>query len=291
MRKITKRTIYDYVLIIFGTTLMAFAIVYFYDANTLVIGGVSGLSIIISSYGDRIGLSIPLWLSNLALNAPLFLLALRYMGRQFLTRTLFSTIYLSVALYFASLLPLSDAPDLVLSSVFGGVLSGIGAAFVFKASATTGGSDMAAFIIQKKLRHVSVSKILFTIDGAIILLGLLAFGPLKTMYAIIAVFIASKAIDAVLEGLSFAKAAFIISDHSEKISESLLSGLERGVTSLNGQGMYTKASKNILLCVVSSKELPKLKEITHGIDNDAFVIVADVREVMGEGFTKSSGSI
>ncbi|MDR1558834.1 MAG: YitT family protein [Clostridiales bacterium] len=282
-----NRAIYDYLLIIAGTTLMAFGVNCFFEPNSLVIGGVSGLAIIIADYAGRIGLNIPLWLTNLVLNAPLFLVAMKSMGKQFLIRTLVSTVYLSIALYYTQffLLPISE--DMVLSSVFGGVLAGIGSALVFKAAATTGGSDMLAYIIHKKVKHISLSKILFVVDGAIILLGLLAFGPEKTMYAIIAVFITAKVIDSILEGLSFAKAAFIISNHSQNIADALMNELERGVTGLNGQGMYTQTDKDVLMCVVSSKEMPKLKEIVHKYDESAFLIVADVREVLGEGFKQS----
>jgi uncharacterized membrane-anchored protein YitT (DUF2179 family) len=284
MPKPAKRIIRDYSMITIGTVLTAFGINYFYDPNQLVVGGVSGLSIIIANGFQRFNIEMPLWLANLVLNAPLFLLALKSLGRQFLQRTLFSTVLLSVALYLTNLIPLPANQDLVLASVFGGVACGAGAALVFKAQATTGGSDMAAFILQKRIKHLNVSKILFYIDGAIILLGLLAFGHLKTMYAIIAVFVTAKMIDAVLEGLNFAKAAFIISDHSEELAARLLEGLNRGVTSLSGKGMYTGTDKSVLLCVTSSKELPKLKELVHSLDKNAFVIVADVREVLGEGF-------
>ncbi|MDR1638128.1 MAG: YitT family protein [Clostridiales bacterium] len=283
--KLTKAAAIDYLLIAGGCVLTAFGVNYFYDPNQLVIGGVSGLSIILADTLRRtIGIELPLWLANLALNAPLFALALKSMGRQFFFRTLIATVLLSVALYFTNLIPLPPNQDLVLASVFGGVTSGAGAAMVFKAQATTGGSDMAAFILQKRFPHVSVSKLLFLIDGMVIALGLLAFGPLKTMYAVIAVFVTAKVIDFALEGLSFAKAAFIISDHSEEMASAILQTLQRGVTSLSGRGMYTNNAKNVLLCVSASKEMPKLKEIAKKVDPSAFIIVADVREVFGEGF-------
>ncbi|MDR2650619.1 MAG: YitT family protein [Clostridiales bacterium] len=282
-----NRVIFDYLLIIAGTTLMALGVNCFYEPNSLVIGGVSGLAIIIADYAGRIDLNIPIWLTNLALNAPLFLLAMKSLGKRFLIRTLVSTVYLSAALYYTQFFTLPVSQDLVLSSVFGGVLSGAGSALVFKAAATTGGSDMLAYIINHKVRHISLSKILFVVDGVIITLGLLVFGPVNTMYAIIAVFITAKVIDSILEGLSFAKAAFIISNYSQRIADALMNELERGVTGLNGQGMYTQTSKDVLMCVVSSKEMPKLKEIVHKYDQNAFLIVADVREVLGEGFKQT----
>ena len=285
MNNIIKGAASDYLLIIIGTTFMALGINMFFQPNTLVIGGVSGLAIIIANYSARIHFYIPIWLTNLALNIPLFLAAVKSLGKQFFIRTVFSTLYLSAALYYTQFIPLPlSVNDLILSSIFGGVLTGAGSAFVFKAAATTGGSDMLAYIIHHKFRHIGLSRILFVIDGIIILLGFFAFGPEKTMYAIIAAFVTSKIIDGLLEGLSFAKAAFIITDRSTDIAREIMDDMQRGVTGLSGKGMYTQADKGVLMCVVSSKEMPKLKGIVHKHDERAFLIVADVREVLGEGF-------
>jgi uncharacterized membrane-anchored protein YitT (DUF2179 family) len=212
---------------------------------------------------------------------------MKILGKEFLIRTFISTVYLSIALYCLEFFPLPLQQDLVLSSIFGGVLTGIGSALVFKATATTGGSDMLVYIIHHKIKHLSLSKLIFLIDGIIIMLGLFTFSAIKTMYAIIAVYVMSKLIDYILEGLSFAKAAFVISNHSEHIAKALMSELERGVTSLSGQGMYTNTNKDVLMCVVSSKEMPKLKELVHRYDKNAFLMVADVREVLGEGFKQT----
>ncbi|NLP45724.1 MAG: YitT family protein, partial [Epulopiscium sp.] len=125
---------------------------------------------------------------------------------------------------------------------------------------------------------------MFMIDAIIIGAGLFIFGGEKTMYAIIAVYITAKMMDGILEGINFSKAAFIISKYSNDIAEELMKNLDRGVTSLFGQGMYTKQDREVLLCVVSKKQIAKLKEIVRDMDNHAFVIVADVREVLGEGF-------
>jgi len=288
MNTTLKRTAFDYLLIILGTTFMGLAINLFFQPNTLVIGGVSGLAIIIAYYSALLGHTIPIWLTNLVLNAPLFLLAAKSLGKQFFIRTAFSTVYLSAAIYYTQFIPLPlPDHDLVLSSVFGGVLTGIGSALVFKAAATTGGSDMLAYIIRHRFQHISLSRILFAIDGAIIILGYFAFGPEKTMYAIIAAFVTSQIIDGILEGLSFAKAAFIITDHAAAIADAVMGDLQRGVTGLDGRGMYTHSDKGVLMCVVSSKEMPKLKEIVRSHDEKAFVIVADVREVLGEGFKQA----
>ncbi|MCL2463042.1 MAG: YitT family protein [Defluviitaleaceae bacterium] len=270
-----------------GTFLMALGISMFYAPNNLITGGVSGLAIIIDYYASKAGLNIPIWLTNIVLNVPLFLLGLRTMTRKFLVRTAVATACFSLMLYLTELIPLPGITDLVLISVFGGVLGGAGMAMVLAANSTTGGTDMAASIINNRLlKHISVSTLLFALDGTIIAAGLLVFGWVHAMYAIIAVFINSKVISVIFEGLSYAKAVFIISGKPDEISARIMSEMDRGVTGLSGKGMYTRQEKNVLLCVAPAKEIVKLKEIVHGVDETAFVIVADVREVMGEGFKR-----
>jgi uncharacterized membrane-anchored protein YitT (DUF2179 family) len=274
-----------YLLIIIGDMLLACGITIFLEPHQLVTGGVSGLAIIIADYTGRAGFTIPIWLTNLALNVPLFLLGLRTMGRRFLIRTAFATGFLSVALFITGFFPPLPEIDLTLAALFGGVSSGLGLGLVFKSMATTGGSDLLAGILHRHwLRHYSISKILFAVDSLIIIFGLVVFGPVNAMYAVVAVFVTSKVSDTMLEGLSFAKAAFIISDHTDTIAEGVLHKLNRGATDFSGRGMYTRKQKNMLLCVVSAKEIAGLKALVHEVDAQAFVIVADVHEVLGEGF-------
>lgn len=282
-----RKWLSDGLIIILGDLLLAVAIIAFLEPQNLVTGGVSGIAIIVEDYTGRLGYAVPIWLTNLALNIPLFLLGIKAMGRAFLVKTAFATFFLSVALYLVGFIPLIEM-DITLAAVFGGVFSGVGLGLVFRVMATTGGTDLAASLIRKRfMPHISIPRILFVLDSAIILLGLLVFGPVPAMYAVVAVYVTTKVTDTLLEGLSFSKAAFIISDESERIAESVMQKLDRGATGLNGQGMYTRREKNVLLCVVSAKELVRLKEIVHALDTGAFMIVADVREVLGDGFTKN----
>ncbi|MBC7959088.1 MAG: YitT family protein [Vallitaleaceae bacterium] len=279
-----RNPIWDYIRIILGTTLLAIAISLFFDPLGMVIGGVTGIAIIIKELtGNVMDGGIPIWISNLVINVPLFLLAIFVKGKSFGGKSFFATVYLSVALYFTQNLPVLTT-DVLLGCIFGGVISGIGLGLVFSALATTGGTDLAASIIQHFIKYISIAKIMMFLDGAIILCGFFVFGPEKTMYAIISVYISVKVIDALLEGLYFAKAAFIITDHEDAIAQELLTQLERGLTGLNGEGMFTGNAKKVLLCVVSQRQIVQLKEIVKAIDKNAFVIVADVREVLGEGF-------
>ncbi len=288
MSKYSRSFLKEFLFITFGTMLLAIGIGVFFAPNNIVTGGFSGLSIIISEASRMIfELSVPVWAVNLALNIPLLLISIKYNGLYFLAKTLYATCLLSFFLFLITLFP-EIKIDSVLISVYGGVFSGIGLGFVFRGTASTGGTDLVAIIVNKYIKHISVSKLIFYLDSLIIVIGLVFFGYEKAMYAIISIFISSKCIDAVLEGLNFSKAAFIISEHSKEISEEILIQIDRGVTGLNGVGMYTNSQKTVLLTVVSVKQIVVLKEIVNKIDKNSFVIVADVREVLGEGF-KSFG--
>lgn len=274
----------DYFMIMVGTTLLAFAINMFYEPLDMVTGGVTGLAIIVKSVTSHLfNGGIPIYLTNLVVNIPLFVVAVIIHGKHFGARSFFATVYLSFALFYTGgIEPLTQ--DILLGSIYGGVIAGIGLGLVFSAFSTTGGTDLAASIIQHFFKHVSVAQIMMFLDSAIIGIGLFIFGPEKAMYAIVSVYISVKIIDAMLEGLHFSKAAFIISEKSDYISKQIMESLDRGVTGLNGRGKYTDLNKEVLLCVVSKREIIKLKEIVRDIDSEAFVIVADVREVVGEGF-------
>lgn len=172
----------------------------------------------------------------------------------------------------------------MLASIFGGVISGIGIGFVLLARATTGGTDLVASLIQKKLRHYSIVQIMLVIDGLIVAVGLYVFGLQVGLYAVIAIYITSKVSDAWMEGLKFSKAAFIITNCHDQVAFALMEQLKRGATGLYAKGMYSGEEKCMLYCVVSKKEIVDLKEIVVAIDPRAFVIVSDAKEVLGEGF-------
>lgn len=281
---IQKESFRDYLLIMIGTIILACGINMFFEKQNLVTGGVTGLAIVIKyiSSGMFDG-GIPLWFTNIVLNVPLYLIGIKIRGRGFGKKTLYAIIFLSFALFFTKYMP-APSTDILLSSLFGGVLSGVGLGFVFIAYGTTGGTDLAANIIQHFIKHISVGKLMMILDGIIIFAGAVIFGAINTMYALIAVYISGKVLDNMLEGVHFSKAVFIISDKAEIIADEIMRNLDRGVTGLNGKGMYTKMEKEILFCVVSKKEIFKLKEIVRNMDSKAFVIVSDAREVLGEGF-------
>lgn len=268
----------DYILILIGASIMGFAIKNIYDPIGLVTGGASGVVIILKKQ-----FGVPLWLTNTAINIPLFAAAAKLKGWSFIKRTLLATVTLSVSLYVIPEMPfLMD--DLFLTALFGGLITGAGAGIVFACQATTGGTDMLAAIIRRWLPHYTLVQILQVLDAAIVLIGAGIFGVTYALYALIAIYAVYKVSDGIIEGMKYSKVAYIISDKSEEIAAAILKELERGVTALDARGMYSGNRKNVLFCVVSRKEIAQLKELVVGHDAQAFVIVSDAREVLGEGF-------
>ena len=285
MKKSVKRsTARDYLLITWGTALVAFAVASIYDPVGLVTGGFSGLSIIVKRLTEPvIPGGIPLGVTNLVLNIPFFLIAIRLKGLRYIVKTLFATLMLSAWLSVLPVIPLAQG-DLLLSALYGGVFMGTGLGMVFVAQTTTGGTDLIAAIIQHFWKHYSIADIMQVLDALIVIAGASIFGIQMALYAIIAIYLVSKVSDGLIEGLKFSKAAFIITEKPEELSAVLMKELDRGVTGISARGMYSGDKKNMLFCVVARKEIVRLKEVTLELDPGAFVIVTDAREVLGEGF-------
>ncbi len=285
----------DYLWIIIGSLITAISINVFMVPYKIAPGGVSGIATVIYYLS---GSRFPVGVTMLALNVPLFLAGMRFIGGKFILRTLFSTVLLSVIIdstgtiskyfvdmYLVRLEASPAAPDLLLYSIFGGFLMGLGLGLVFRSGATTGGTDLAARIVNHFSPNFTMGQIILFIDTSVIAFASIAFNSfLLGLYAIVTLFISSKVIDAILEGVNFAKAVFIISDNPDEIASRIMKDLDRGVTALKGTGMYTGNDKNVLLCVLLRGQLPALKGIVREVDEKAFIILADIREVLGEGF-------
>lgn len=279
-----KSAFWDYVFVIVGTGLLALAIQCLFDPVSLVTGGFTGLAIVIKEMTSGIVPGgVPLWLTNIALNIPVFVIAYRIKGKSFIFRTAIGTLLLSGWLYVIPVVDLSQG-DHFLSAVFGGVVAGLGIGLILLAKATTGGTDMVATLIQHRLKHYSIVQIMQVLDACIVLVGLYIFGLYAGLYSIIAIVVVTKVSDMVMEGFKFSKAAFIITDKYEIVAKRILKELDRGVTGLYAKGMYSGQDKCMLYCVVSQKEIVGVKEIVAEVDPNAFVIVSDAREVLGEGF-------
>ena len=284
-----KNAFWDYIFIIVGTGLLALSIQCLFDPLKLVTGGFTGLSIVIKEMtGVFVPGGMPLWLTNILLNIPVFVIAYKVKGRSFIFRTVIGTALLSAWLYVIPIIDLSQG-DYFLASVVGGAIAGLGMGLILLAKATTGGTDMVATIIQHYMRHYSIVQIMQVLDALIVVVGLYVFGLYAGLYSIIAIMVVTKVSDMVMEGFKFSKAAFIITDKYDIVAKRILKDLDRGVTGLYAKGMYSGKDKCMLYCVVSQKEIVNVKEIVAEVDPNAFVIVSDAREVLGEGFLEYSG--
>lgn len=273
----------EYLLIIVGTALMATAITSCFDAAGLVTGGFSGISILVKAGTKSLyGNGIPLWVTNLVLNIPVFLLAAKIKGVAFVKKALLGDLSLTVWLAVLPAWKLSG--DFLLVALYGGLLQGVGIGLVFLGGGTTGGTDLLAAIIQNFMRHYSIAQIMQFVDGAVVLVGMYVFGVERALYAIIAVYLVTKVSDGIIEGLKFSKSVYIITEKPDEVSRMVMEDLDRGITGISARGMYSGQDKLMLFCVVGKKELVHLKEMIDEIDPNAFVIVGDAREVHGEGF-------
>lgn len=273
----------EYLLIIVGTALMATAITSCFDAAGLVTGGFSGIAILVKAGTKSLyGNGIPLWVTNLVLNIPVFLLAAKIKGVAFVKKALLGDLSLTVWLAVLPAWKLSG--DFLLVVLYGGLLQGVGIGLVFLGGGTTGGTDLLAAIIQNFMRHYSIAQIMQFVDGAVVLVGMYVFGIERALYAIIAVYLVTKVSDGIIEGLKFSKSVYIITEKPDEVSRMVMEDLDRGITGISAKGMYSGQDKLMLFCVVGKKELVHLKEMIDEIDPNAFVIVGDAREVHGEGF-------
>ncbi len=265
------------VMIALGIGMMACAYDFFFIPNKIAPGGFSGLgTVLYYQFGFPVGMV------TLVLNVPLFLFAFKEQGWGYILRSLAATLGFSLLLDFLPVLYVTD--DILLASVYGGGLVGMGLGMVVRAGASTGGSDMLAQLIARKMPRVSFGMALLLIEAVIVGASGLVFGPQSALYAVLVIMLTSKIIDVLQEGVDAAKAFFIISARGEEIGRQVLTLLERGATLLNGTGMYSGENKPVLLCIIHRSETLRLKEIVREIDPAAFMIVTNVHEALGEGF-------
>ncbi len=276
-------TVKEYIYIIFGTLVMSVAVLMCFDATEVVVGGVTGLAIIFKSL-----FGIPMWVVNAGVNLPLFIIGFKILDRQSFVRTLVANVFLTI---FLAAVPVYNilTGDLLVDIILGSVLMGGGLGFVFRAYASSGGTDLMASLINHRIKYLSVPKIMAIIDGIIVLAGVGVFGLSKGIYAIIAIFIVTKVSDGIVEGPGRAKLLYIISSRPEDISEYIINEVHRGATRVEVTGAFTENKKNMLMCVVSSREMVKIKHKTYQIDPSAICFVGDIREAFGEGFTRYRG--
>lgn len=278
LKKEGKQLVRDYLGIALGTLVAAAGFAWFFLSHDIAPGGVTGVATVIAHF-------VPLGVGMISflINLPLFMVGWRAVGLRFAVRSFVAMMLMSL---FIDLLPMRDvAQDATLASVFGGLLMGIGLGAVVRCGATTGGTDMAAKLAHQKFGSLSIANIMLFFDSAVVILAAAVFGLKQGLFALIALFVASKVMDMVIKGFNTAMQFLIITKESEEIVRRIHRQIDRGCTRLSATGTYSGMPVGTLLCVVSRMEAPQLKKIIAEVDPDAFVTVCDVHEALGEGFT------
>lgn len=282
MKKITNpkiKLIFDYIVLIFGATLVGVSVGSVLLPSKLSTGGFTGIATILH-YVMKLPASVVLP----ALNIPIFLLVWKVIGFKYGFRSLVGMIFCSLGIklgeYFGVL-----TTESILAAIYGGILSGLGIALTYRAGGSTGGTDLVAKLVQVKKQHMNLSEILLIVDGIIIATSSIIFDSIEVaLYSIVSLYVMTKMLDLILVGAEYSKAVFIITEKDKEISDYMHSVLSRTTTKINAVGTYTNTEKRILLCVVNKKEIPKLKEGILGIDDKAFTIITTVTDAYGQGF-------
>ncbi|WP_071131511.1 YitT family protein [Enterococcus timonensis] len=271
----------DILMILFGTGLYAFGLVYFNMANQLAEGGVTGISLILLNL-----LKIDPAISTLVINIPLILIGGKILGKRSFFYTIIGTVALSFFLFVWQRIEININidHDLLIAALLAGFFGGLGSGFVYRVGGTTGGADIVARILERKF-GISMGKSLLGFDVFVLLLSLTYIDLKHMMYTLIISYMFSQIVDFVQDGSYKARGVLVISDFSEEIGAQVMTSLTRGVSFLEGQGGFSKAEKKILYVVVSPVELVNVKRIIEEIDPKAFVSVINVHEAIGEGFT------
>ncbi|MCM2675683.1 YitT family protein [Alkalicoccobacillus plakortidis] len=276
--KTARRLIADYLYILAGSAIVAIAFNLFLLPNQIAPGGVSGISTIVFNL-TGIEPAYIQW----AFNIPLFVAGLLLLGGlSYGTKTLVGTLFLPFVVFLTRDWDVGFT-DPLLGALFGGIGIGAGLGLAFRARASTGGTDLAAQILQKYTGLTSGLSVAL-IDGLVVISSAIVFGLELALYALISLFVTGKTIDLVQMGFGYAKIAYIISKDEENVRQHILRDIDRGVTKLSGYGGYTNEERPVLMCVVNQNEVTKLKEVVRLADPNAFVIVSNATEVLGEGF-------
>jgi uncharacterized membrane-anchored protein YitT (DUF2179 family) len=277
----------DYLFILIGAALQALAFFLFLIPAELAAGGISGAAQIINSFTGW-----PIGTMTLIANVPLFIIGWRSLGgRRFLIRTIVASIVFSVVLdALGFLLPGFAAgvtDDIWLNALYGAIVGGIGGALVLRSQGTSGGTEILSRLLSRRYGIPLTQAYLYT-DGIVVFLSGLAFSWTQALYALIVVYVWGVVTDFFLEGQSVVRAATIITDKPDLVTQKIFDELTRGVTAWPGTGMYTGQGKQVLYCVVSRAEVAPLKALIHEADPDAFVVIGQAHEALGEGFKRLS---
>jgi len=276
-----KEFLYETFLLIVGCLLIALSFVLFFDPHSIAPGGLTGLAVIINYL-----FNIPLWFVNLIFNVPLFILAYKVLTKRECLKTLLGIVFFTLSLnLFENFANFQITNDVLLSTLTGGVILGLGLGVIFNINGTTGGTDLIGLILNRWLPSISVPKLMGVADFIVVMSSIFATGKIEIgLYSALGLYIAVVVSDMVIQGFYSAKSFTIISNSPDEISNAILEKMNRGVTILSAKGGYTKEEKDALLVVVGKREVSTLRKIVKSVDPNAFVVITDVHEALGEGF-------
>ena len=267
-----KKDLWAVLVITFAAAIYALGFVWCFAPNNIAFGGITGVAQIINHFIP----ACPVGLTVIVLNIPLFILGWKFIGGRLLVFSLYAMFISSV--FIDLLTPLYDWQPMepLLACIYGGLIMGLSLGFVFQQGATTGGTDLAARLLKLVFKWLPMGKLLLAVDLVVVVLVAVAFRAINTaLYGLVALYISTLAMDGVLYGMDTAKVAYIISDHNEEIRRVLVDDLE---------GAYTGAEKRVLMCAFKQREIATIKSAVKGLDPNAFLIVCNAHEVLGEGF-------
>jgi len=266
--------------ILIGSLLYAVGFQFFLYPNDIVPGGVTGIAMILNYLT-----SLPVGAVVVLMNVPLFIFSWKKFGMRFIVASILGTALSSAAVDLLAVLQIEITHEPLLAAVYGGIIKGAGLGVIYRAGATTGGSDLIAKYLRHKYQYLNFGTLLLALDAAVIAAFALIFQKFDSaMYAVICMFIAARVIDLVLYGAVNSKVCYIITDESAKVKDAIWQNLHRGVTFLHGEGAWSGTEKNVILCVIKPQQIVELRKQVEAIDEKAFLIVSDAREVFGKGF-------
>lgn len=276
-----KQYLKELIMIILGTVIMAFGTAFFLLPNQLSSGGFAGITTITYYL-----FNLPMGTVMILLNIPLFIIALIKLGKRFFVKAIIGTGMLSM---FLNLFEGANAltSDRLLASIYGGIIIGIGTAIILRTNASTGGSELLGNIIVKFKPTARTSNMIILIDTIVVALNVIFFKEIEVgLYSAIVIYLIGQMIDIIFEGTNFTKMIFIVSNKYKEISKEIGENIERGSTGIYARGMYHEEDRMLLWCVASRREIAQIREIATKIDQKAFIVISNAREVYGKGFKK-----
>jgi uncharacterized membrane-anchored protein YitT (DUF2179 family) len=280
-----RRIISKYALITLGSVIYAIGFQYFMFPNQIVSGGLTGIAMILNRFTNW-----PVGMMILVMNTPLFLIAWRHFGLDYLIGSLVGTAVSSVCVDVLAMTSFVATDDPMLGSIIGGVIKGAGMGMIYYVGASTGGVDIVAKMLRQRYPQINFGTIVLMIDVVIVVAYAFVLNQFQSaMYSLIGMYVVSKVVDLALYGIDNSSLCYIISEKSEELTQSIINGnVHRGVTILNAEGAYSHQKKNVIMCVIKRTQMGEMRRLVRRVDEHAFFIVTDAKNVFGVGFENIS---